>query len=210
MYLVGTLDSSPSLVWGFEQILLDLLSSSAVECTILGAILFYFWPTKGNLSNLKDDEGQIVGAHSIGVGLEYPGVSPELSFLKDIRRAEFYTVTDQVAIDGGMQHISLAAGVKLMWSEAATFGSSGAPLACLLLSQLYADGYAVWFVAGWHVADGYVAEWGGVKLGWLSLLGWSVKLFVWSVTLICCASVLPGSGWPICGCVGLLCSVLFK
>ncbi|CAL5408403.1 unnamed protein product [Camellia sinensis] len=48
---------------------------------------------------LQDDEGQIVGAHSIGVGLEYPGVSPELSFLKDIGRAEFYTVTDQEAID---------------------------------------------------------------------------------------------------------------
>ncbi|KAF5961870.1 hypothetical protein HYC85_003079 [Camellia sinensis] len=48
---------------------------------------------------LQDDEGQIVGAHSIGIGLEYPGVSPELSFLKDIGRAEFYTVTDQEAID---------------------------------------------------------------------------------------------------------------
>ncbi|KAI7989903.1 hypothetical protein LOK49_LG13G01877 [Camellia lanceoleosa] len=44
----------------------------------------------------------------------------------------------------GMINLSpTAAGVKLMWSEAATFGPSGAPLACLLLSQLYADGYAV-------------------------------------------------------------------
>ncbi|PSS10352.1 Tryptophan synthase beta chain 2 like [Actinidia chinensis var. chinensis] len=48
---------------------------------------------------LQDEEGQILGAHSIGVGLEYPGVSPELSFLKDIGRAEFYTVTDQEALD---------------------------------------------------------------------------------------------------------------
>ncbi|GAB4826624.1 Tryptophan synthase beta chain 2, chloroplastic, variant 2 [Ancistrocladus abbreviatus] len=46
---------------------------------------------------LQDDEGQIVGAHSIGVGLEYPSVSPELSYLKEIGRAEFYAVTDQEA-----------------------------------------------------------------------------------------------------------------
>ncbi|KZV25913.1 hypothetical protein F511_31566 [Dorcoceras hygrometricum] len=48
---------------------------------------------------LQDDEGQIIGPHSIGVGLEYPGVSPELSFLKDIERAEFYTVTDKEAVN---------------------------------------------------------------------------------------------------------------
>ncbi|KAK4485104.1 hypothetical protein RD792_007713 [Penstemon davidsonii] len=48
---------------------------------------------------LQDEEGQIIGPHSIGVGLEYPGVSPELSFLKDVGRAEFYTVTDEEALD---------------------------------------------------------------------------------------------------------------
>ncbi|CAA0835930.1 Pyridoxal-5-phosphate-dependent enzyme family protein [Striga hermonthica] len=48
---------------------------------------------------LQDEEGQIIGPHSIGVGLEYPGVSPELSFLKDIGRAEFHTVTDKEALD---------------------------------------------------------------------------------------------------------------
>lgn len=48
---------------------------------------------------LQDEEGQIVGAHSIAAGLEYPGVSPELSFLKEIGRAEFYTVTDQEAVN---------------------------------------------------------------------------------------------------------------
>lgn len=48
---------------------------------------------------LQDDEGQIIGPHSVGVGLEYPGVSPELSFLKDIGRAEFYTVTDEEALE---------------------------------------------------------------------------------------------------------------
>ncbi|XP_055807732.1 tryptophan synthase beta chain 1-like isoform X2 [Solanum dulcamara] len=49
---------------------------------------------------LQDEEGQIIVPHSIGVGLEYPGVSPELSFLKDIGRAEFSTVTDEEALEG--------------------------------------------------------------------------------------------------------------
>ncbi|XP_055808120.1 tryptophan synthase beta chain 1-like [Solanum dulcamara] len=48
---------------------------------------------------LKDEEGQIIGPHSIGVGLEYPGVSPELSFLKDIGRVEFSVVTDEQALE---------------------------------------------------------------------------------------------------------------
>ncbi|KAK9151856.1 hypothetical protein Syun_010165 [Stephania yunnanensis] len=48
---------------------------------------------------LQDEEGQILWPHSIGVGLEYPAVGPELSFLKDTKRAEFYSVTDQEAIE---------------------------------------------------------------------------------------------------------------
>ncbi|KAI3466586.1 hypothetical protein Pfo_023249 [Paulownia fortunei] len=48
---------------------------------------------------LQDDEGQIIEPHSIACRLEYPGVSPELSFLKDIGRAEFCTVTDEEALD---------------------------------------------------------------------------------------------------------------
>ncbi|KAJ0017868.1 hypothetical protein Pint_10908 [Pistacia integerrima] len=48
---------------------------------------------------LQDEEGQILGPHSIGVGLEYPGVGPEISFLKDSGRAEFYTATDHEAVD---------------------------------------------------------------------------------------------------------------
>ncbi|KAM6585766.1 hypothetical protein CsatB_012768 [Cannabis sativa] len=47
---------------------------------------------------LQDAYGQILNPHSIAVGLECPGVSPELSFLKDSRRAEFYTVTDEEAL----------------------------------------------------------------------------------------------------------------
>jgi tryptophan synthase beta chain len=47
---------------------------------------------------LQDEDGQVVEAHSISAGLDYPGVGPEHSYLKDIGRAEYYAVTDQDAI----------------------------------------------------------------------------------------------------------------
>ncbi|RID52082.1 hypothetical protein BRARA_H02705 [Brassica rapa] len=68
---------------------------------------------------LQDDQGQILRPHSIGVGglyvkysephicligrgLEYPGVGPEISFLKETGRVEFYTATDKEAIQACM------------------------------------------------------------------------------------------------------------
>ncbi|KAI7745035.1 hypothetical protein M8C21_000014, partial [Ambrosia artemisiifolia] len=48
---------------------------------------------------LQDEQGQITKTQSIASGLEFPGVSPELSFLKDAGRIECYTVTDQEALD---------------------------------------------------------------------------------------------------------------
>lgn len=48
---------------------------------------------------LQDNQGQVMEAHSISAGLDYPGVGPEHSYLKDIGRAEYYSVTDQEAID---------------------------------------------------------------------------------------------------------------
>ena len=47
---------------------------------------------------LQDPEGQIVEAHSISAGLDYPGVGPEHSYLKASDRAEYYSVTDQQAL----------------------------------------------------------------------------------------------------------------
>lgn len=47
---------------------------------------------------LQDEEGQVVEAHSISAGLDYPGVGPEHSYLKDIGRAEYYSVTDAEAV----------------------------------------------------------------------------------------------------------------
>ena len=48
---------------------------------------------------LQDAEGQLVEAHSISAGLDYPGVGPEHSYLKDAGRAEYYSVTDAEAVD---------------------------------------------------------------------------------------------------------------
>ena len=47
---------------------------------------------------LQDNDGQVLEAHSISAGLDYPGVGPEHSYLKDTGRAEYYSVTDQEAI----------------------------------------------------------------------------------------------------------------
>jgi tryptophan synthase beta chain len=47
---------------------------------------------------LQDTEGQVIEAHSISAGLDYPGVGPEHSFLKDTGRAEYYSITDKEAL----------------------------------------------------------------------------------------------------------------
>ncbi|HWE41856.1 MAG TPA: tryptophan synthase subunit beta [Gemmatimonadaceae bacterium] len=49
---------------------------------------------------LQDDQGQVHPAHSISAGLDYPGVGPEHSFLKDSGRAEYVSVSDDEALDG--------------------------------------------------------------------------------------------------------------
>ncbi len=47
---------------------------------------------------LQDADGQIQGAHSISAGLDYPGVGPEHSYLKDSGRATYVAVTDDEAL----------------------------------------------------------------------------------------------------------------
>jgi len=48
---------------------------------------------------LQDPEGQILDAHSISAGLDYPGIGPEHSFLNDIGRAEYLSATDEEALE---------------------------------------------------------------------------------------------------------------
>ena len=55
----------------------------------------------GSLSYvLQDDDGQVALAHSISAGLDYPGVGPEHSHLKFVRRVEYAAVTDREALAG--------------------------------------------------------------------------------------------------------------
>jgi len=49
---------------------------------------------------LQDKDGQILATHSISAGLDYPGVGPEHSFLKDSGRAVYASITDKEALDG--------------------------------------------------------------------------------------------------------------
>jgi tryptophan synthase beta chain len=48
---------------------------------------------------LQDEHGEVAHAHSISAGLDYPGVGPEHSYLKDTGRAEYVAVSDSEALD---------------------------------------------------------------------------------------------------------------
>ncbi len=49
---------------------------------------------------MADDDGEIIETHSISAGLDYPGVGPEHSWLKDTGRAEYVNITDDEAMEG--------------------------------------------------------------------------------------------------------------
>ena len=51
---------------------------------------------------LQDNDGQIIEAHSISAGLDYPGVGPEHSWLRDTGRVKYFSATDDQAIDAFM------------------------------------------------------------------------------------------------------------
>ena len=59
---------------------------------------------------LQDEDGQVTEAHSISAGLDYPGVGPEHSYLKDLGRAEYYSVTDADAL-AAFQRLSQLEGI---------------------------------------------------------------------------------------------------
>ena len=59
---------------------------------------------------LQDDSGQVHPAHSISAGLDYPGVGPEHSYLKDSGRALYVSVRDDEAMEG-FQTLSRLEGI---------------------------------------------------------------------------------------------------
>ncbi|MEM2027229.1 MAG: tryptophan synthase subunit beta [Candidatus Bathyarchaeia archaeon] len=52
---------------------------------------------------LQDEDGQVMTTHSISAGLDYPGVGPEHSFLKEIGRAKYVAVTDREAVEAFLE-----------------------------------------------------------------------------------------------------------
>ncbi|MDB9475741.1 tryptophan synthase subunit beta [Dolichospermum circinale] len=59
---------------------------------------------------LQDEDGQVIEPHSISAGLDYPGVGPEHSYMKDSGRAEYYSVTDAEALEA-FQRLSKLEGI---------------------------------------------------------------------------------------------------
>jgi tryptophan synthase beta chain len=79
----------------------------------------------GNRTYLMQDEnGQIIETHSVSAGLDYPGVGPEHSWLKDLGRAEYVSVTDTEALAAfrGLSRVegiipALESSHALAWAE---------------------------------------------------------------------------------------------
>ncbi len=66
---------------------------------------------QGSLSYvLQDNHGQVLPAHSISAGLDYPGIGPEHAYLKDSGRAEYVPVTDAEALEA-LQLLSRTEGI---------------------------------------------------------------------------------------------------
>ncbi|WP_272993939.1 tryptophan synthase subunit beta [Porticoccus hydrocarbonoclasticus] len=65
----------------------------------------------GNRTYLMEDEnGQIIETHSISAGLDYPGVGPEHSWLKDIGRVKYVAIDDDEAMDA-FRHLTRIEGI---------------------------------------------------------------------------------------------------
>ncbi|MCY1153221.1 MAG: tryptophan synthase subunit beta [Sphaerochaetaceae bacterium] len=58
----------------------------------------------------QDEYGQIDPVYSISAGLDYPGIGPEHAHLKDIGRAEYYPITDQMAVEA-FEYLSKVEGI---------------------------------------------------------------------------------------------------
>jgi tryptophan synthase beta chain len=95
----------------------------------------------GSLSAvLADEEGQILEAHSVSAGLDYPGTGPEHAYLRDTGRASYYSVTDDGAL-GALRELARLEGIipALESSHAISW---------LLENPLEGDGFDVLCLSG--------------------------------------------------------------
>jgi tryptophan synthase beta chain len=89
---------------------------------------------------LQDEEGQILEAHSISAGLDYPGSGPELAQLRDAGRVRFVAITDEHAVtafretcrlEGIIPALECAHAIAWLFAEGATDGAPGYDLLTL-------------------------------------------------------------------------------
>ena len=89
---------------------------------------------------LQDADGQVAPAHSISAGLDYPGVGPEHSYLKDIGRVSYETATDAEALEsfqacrrleGIIPALETAHALAWVRRSAGNFPPDGVVLVCL-------------------------------------------------------------------------------
>ena len=95
----------------------------------------------GSLSYLlQNSDGQVAPAHSISAGLDYPGVGPEHSYLKEQGRATYTSVTDHEALEAFRQLSQLegiipalesAHAIAYVLREGASYRDGGPLLICL-------------------------------------------------------------------------------
>lgn len=89
---------------------------------------------------LQDEHGQVIEAHSISAGLDYPGIGPEHSYLKDTGRVQYDSITDEEALEalkllcqleGIIPAIESAHAVAFAEKLAPTMSSDEALIICL-------------------------------------------------------------------------------
>jgi tryptophan synthase beta chain len=101
------LDDPSVQLWGFEA------AGDGVDTPFHAASLSKGVPgvLHGAMSYmLQDEDGQTAESHSISAGLDYPGVGPEHSWLKDLGRANYFGITDAQAMSA-MKLLSQTEGI---------------------------------------------------------------------------------------------------
>jgi tryptophan synthase beta chain len=84
------------------------LRSGKHAASVLGGAVGVLHGSKSYV--LQDQQGQIRETHSVAAGLDYPGVGPELSYLRDCGRVEFASATDREAIEA-IQFLAQVEGI---------------------------------------------------------------------------------------------------
>ena len=101
------LDDPEVQLWGFEAAG-DGIDTPMHAATLSRGVPGVLHGAKSYM--LQDEDGQTSESHSISAGLDYPGVGPEHSWLKDLGRAQYHGITDKEAMEA-MRLLSQTEGI---------------------------------------------------------------------------------------------------